>query len=110
MQIKYMCVSVSLCVCSCVHAGVLLCVCMCVCAWVRRCECVCLCACVCVSLRLSLCIQLYYSLGHFLDEFQGSRFTSGVLDRKVGVWCNVPPFVFFIVSGICQTFSPLVFS
>ena len=46
------------------------------------------------SLGLSLCIQLYYSLGHFLDEFQRSRFTSGVLYPKVGVWYNVPPFVF----------------
>ena len=49
-----------------------------------------------ISLGLSLYIQLYYSLGHFLDEFQRSRFTSGVLDPKVGVWCNVPPFVFFM--------------
>ena len=51
------------------------------------------------SLGLSLCIQLYYSLGHFLDEFQWSRFTSGVLDPKVGVGCNVPPFLMIMCIG-----------
>ena len=48
-----------------------------------------------VSLGLSLCIQLYYSLGHFLDEFQRSRFTSAVLYSKLHVWCNVPRSIFY---------------
>ena len=48
---------------------------------------------VCASVKSIKSLSL--SLGHFLDEFQRSRFTSGVLYPKLHVWCNVPPSIFY---------------